>query len=165
MATRLSENSITGDLLVFDDIIQHAYRGYESMDPVSLLREMVNDGVLQIETLFEKSISMAGNLERESTEGRDFVDGSDAKKCKVQWCHEVGVKSRRVATVTNIVGKHGILRVIVAETLTGKTYYFKIPKHAYQGLTTVRIYFNEDGTPKNGKCFDYECEEFKELCN
>lgn len=164
MATCLTENSIAGDMLVFDDIINHAYEGYEKMDPAVLLRKMVNDGVLQIETLFEKSISVAGKLARDCTTGRDFVDGSDAKKCTTQWLRETGAKTRRVGTVTNIAGKHGNLRVIVAETLTSKIYYFNIPKNAYDGLNSIRIYFNEDGTPKKGKWFTYECKKFTEMC-
>jgi Mor family transcriptional regulator len=69
-----------------------------------------------------------------------------------------------VATIRNIEGKHGDLRIIVGETLTGKTYYFKVPKKAYRGLPQIKIYFNEDGSPKDGKWFQYQCRTFKQLC-
>lgn len=163
MATTLGENSVTGDQIIFEDIISHAYSNFKNMDPLVLLRKMVSDGVIQMDALFEKAISVKGKLTRQSVEGRDFVDGSDAKKALTQPLIEK-YSHRRVATIRNIEGKHGALRVIVAETLTGKTYYFKIPKKAYKGLVCIRIYFNADGSPKDGKWFQYECRTFKQLC-
>jgi hypothetical protein len=164
MATTLGENSVAGDQTIFEDIISHAYSNFKNMDPLVLLRKMVSDGVIQMDALFEKAISVKGKLERESVEGRDFVDGSDAKKAITRPLIASGQAPRRMATIKNIEGKHGVLRIIVAETLTGKTYYFKIPKEAYEGLLSIRIYFNEDGSPKDGKWFQYECRTFKQLC-
>jgi Mor family transcriptional regulator len=165
MATTLSENFQKGDHLIFDKIIHYAYDniGEHTYD---ILKSMVSDGVLQIETLVEQAISKTGNLKRESVEGRDFADGSDAKKAITQPLVEAGRNSyRRVATIKNILGKHGSLRVVVSETETGKVYYFSIPKHAYQGLYSIRIYFNWDGTPKtDSKWFRYRCDTFEEMC-
>jgi len=164
MAAILTEHSVKGDSIIFEDIIEHAYSNVRNMDPMVLLRKMIAHGVIQVDALFEQAISIKGNLTRESVEGRDFVDGSDAKKTMTQWLIEAGKQTRRVARVTNIEGKHGVLRIIVAETITGKTYYFKVPKKAYEGLRRISIYFNEDGTPKDGKWFQYQCHSFKELC-
>ena len=168
MAAILTENSVAGDQIIFEDIMEHAYANFRNMDPTTLLRKMVSHGVLQIDALFEQAISVKGRLKRESTEGRDFVDGSDAKKALTQSLVEytyTGTRvARRVATITNIEGKHGVLRIIVGETLTGKTYYFRVPRRDYIGLRSIRIYFNEDGTPKDGKWFQYQCHTFKELC-
>jgi hypothetical protein len=164
MATTLGTNSIAGDQIIFEDIMGHAYSNFKNMDPLVLLRKMVSEGVIQMDALFEQAISVKGKLKRESVEGRDFVDGSDAKKALTQPMVEENKTPRRVAQITNIVGKHGALRIIVGETLTGKTYYFKVPKQAYQGLRSIRIYFNEDGSPKDGKWFQYQCNTFKELC-
>lgn len=163
MATTLTENSIAGDQLIFEDIMAHAYANFKNMDPMVLLRKMVSHGVIQMDALFEQAISVKGRLARQSEEGRDFVDGSDAKKALTQPMVEPNKTPRRVAQITNIEGKHGALRIIVGETLTGKTYYFKVPKRAYQGLRSIRIYFNEDGTPKDGKWFQYRVNTFKEL--
>jgi hypothetical protein len=163
MATTLGENSITGDQILFEDIIGHAYENFKNMDAGVLLRKMVADGVIQMDALVEKAISVKGKLKRQSGEGRDFVDGSDAKKALTQPLIEK-YSHRRVATIRNIEGKHGALRIIVAETLTGKTYYFKVPKNKYKGLRCIRIYFNADGTPKDGKWFQYRCSTFKQLC-
>lgn len=163
MATTLGENSVAGDQIIFEDIISHAYANFKNMDPLVLLRKMVSDGVIQMDALVEKAISVKGKLKRESVEGRDFVDGSDAKKALTQ--PQIDKRSRRrVATIRNIQGKHGVLRIIVGETLTGKTYYFKVPKKAYRGLPQIKIYFNEDGSPKDGKWFQYQCNTFKQLC-
>lgn len=164
MASILTEHSILGDNIIFEDIIEHAYANVRNMDPMVLLRKMISHGVIQVDALFEQAISVKGRLKRDSVEGRDFVDGSDAKKAMTQWLHESGKQTRRVATITNIEGKQGVLRIIVGETLTGKTYYFKVPKRAYRDLRSIRIYFNEDGTPKDGKWFQYQCHTFKELC-
>lgn len=164
MATTLGENSVAGDQILFEDIMSRAYTNFKNMDPLLLLRKMVSDGVIQMDALVEKAISVQGKLKRESVEGRDFVDGSDAKKALTQPLVEKGKAPRRVAAIKNIQGKHGVLRIIVAETLTGKTYYFRIPKKAYKGLLSLRIYFNQDGSPKDGKWFNYQCRTFKQLC-
>ena len=163
MATTLGKNSVAGDQIIFEDIIGHAYCNFKNMDPLLLLRRMVSDGVIQMDALFEKAISVKGKLKRESVQGRDFVDGSDAKKALTQPLVEKHT-SRRVATITNIEGKHGVLRIIVGETLTGKTYYFRVPKKEYTGLRSIRIFFNEDGSPKDGKWFRFQCRTFKQLC-
>lgn len=165
MATTLSENCQKGDHLIFDEIINHAYDNI-TKDTHTVLKRMVDDGVLQIETLVEQAISKTGNLERQSVEGRDFVDGSDAKKAITQWLPEPTKNSyRRVATISNIKDKHGILRIVVSETETETVYYFAVPRYEYAGLQSIRIYFNWDGTPKlNGKWFKYRCKSFKDMC-
>ena len=63
-----------------------------------------------------------------------------------------------------IKNKKGLLRIIVAETLTNEVYYFKVPYDAYKDMTAFYIYFNEDGTPKyNGKSWQYQCKNFTEM--
>jgi hypothetical protein len=173
MASILTENSVIGDQLIFEDIVSKAYRNISGRDPMSLLKAMVSDGVIQIDALFEKAISVTGNIKRDSTIGKDFVDGSDAKKVTVQWRIEypnsnnriVNTSVRRVATITNLKHKRGFLRCVVAETLTKQVYYFKIPYLEYKGLKTVNIYFNQDGSPKeNGNFWHCKCNSFKEMC-
>jgi hypothetical protein len=164
MATGLTENSIAGDNIIFDDLIGKAYRNAKNADPIELLRRMVNDGVIQMDALFEKAISMVGKHTRDSAMGRDFADGSDAKKAITCWGRRPGFTTRRVARITKIKNKKGLLRVIVAETITNKVYYFKVPYDAYKDLVAFTIYFNEDGTPKyNGKSWQYQCKNFTEM--
>ena len=163
MASTLGENSVKSDHIIFDEIFNLAYPNICKRSKQDI-KSLINDGVLQMDALFEQAISVVGNLERESVEGRDFVDFSDAKKVTVQWLYETGAATRRVATVRNIRGKQGWLRVIAAETLTDTAYFFKIPKEAYKDISCIRIYFNEDGSPKlDGKWFRYHCATFEEL--
>jgi hypothetical protein len=167
MATGLTENSIAGDNIIFDDLIGKAYRNAKNADPIELLRRMVNDGVIQMDALFEKAISMVGKHTRDSAMGRDFADGSDAKKAITRWSYDSrcpNAKMRRVAMIQKIKNKKGLLRIIVAETLTNEVYYFKVPYDAYKDMTAFYIYFNEDGTPKyNGKSWQYQCKNFTEM--
>lgn len=174
MATSLTDNSIAGDMLIFEGIIGKAYRNAKNMDPMVLLRNMVNDGVIQVDALFEKAVSKIGKVQRESIAGRDFKDGSDAKKATTCWRISNPTKKnryrvpyvRRVASITNLKNKRGVLRCIVAETETNKIYYFRIPYRAYKGLTTVSIYFNKDGTPKeNGKFWQWRRTTFTEMAS
>ena len=164
MATTLSKNIQVGDMLIFNEIINYAYPK-TSQTNKTLLKKMVLDGVLQIEILFEKAISLCANLTRESTVGRDFVDGSDAKKVLVQNNFEPKRNAyRRVGRITNLKNKQGLLRCIVSEAITGKVYYFAIPHYAYNGLRSISIYFNTDGTPKmNNKWFQFSCKNFKDM--
>jgi hypothetical protein len=170
MASTLTENSVAGDMLIFDSIINKTYRNIEPAT-MKTLRRMVRDGVIQVDALVEKAISVVGRVQRDSTEGRDFVDGSDAKKVTTGWRIErAGNRKlktdyiRRVADVTGIANKRGTLRVIVAETMTDQLYYFKIPGRQYRGLSTISIYFNADGTPKlSGRWFRYQCRSFTEM--
>ena len=120
MATTLSKNIQIGDMLIFNEIIHYAYPN-TSQTNKTLLKKMVLDGVLQIEILFEQAISLCANLTRESTVGRDFVDGSDAKKVLVQNNFEPKRNAyRRVGRITNLKNKQGLLRCIVSEAITGK---------------------------------------------
>lgn len=169
MATKLTTNSIAGDNLIFEDIIGKAYKHAKNADPLTLLRCMVNDGVIQVDALFEKAVSQIGKIQRDSTTGRDFVDGSDAKKVTTSWCIDNSPATpsvRRVASIMGLKNKKGALRCIVAETETNKVYYFKIPYTAYSGLKSVRIYFNEDGTPKaTGNFWKWQCRTFTEMAS
>ena len=164
MATTLGPNSIAGDILIFDNIIKKAYKNANN-ELIKHMRKMIKDGAIQIDALFERAISMSGKHKRDSTMGRYFEDGSDAKKAVSHWVIEPDRNSvRRRATITNLKNKKGFLRVVVAETLTGKVYYFKVPNYAYRGLRGFNVYFNEDGTPKHdGKSWQYQCKSFKEM--
>lgn len=171
MATHLTENSIAGDSLIFEEIIKKAYRNIETIDTLTLLRKMVNDGVIQVDGLFEKAVSVVGKLDRDSTEGRDFADGSDAKKATTFW--QIGYPSasnslvnpvvRRRADIKNLKNKKGVLRCIIAETHTNKVYYFRIPASVYRGKKKISIDFDKNGIPNGGKYWQWECKSFSEM--
>ena len=171
MATHLTDNSIAGDSLIFEEIIKKAYKNVENTNPLTLLRKMVDDGVIQVDGLFEKAVSVVGKLERDSTEGRDFADGSDAKKATTYWQIEEPSDSnnlknpmvRRRADIKNLKNKQGVLRCIIAETHTGKIYYFRIPGKEYQGKKKISIDFDKNGMPNDGKYWKWKCDTFTEM--
>lgn len=172
MSSILTENSILGDQIIFEELICKAYKKNETADAMKLLRKMVKDGVIQVDALVEKAISVVGKVKRSSSKGKDFIDGSDAKKATTfQMIEYPSARNnrtknyvRRVARITNIYNKEGWLRCVVAETLTNQIFYFKIPYSYYKDLTSIAIYFNEDGSPKiNGKIWQWKCNTFTEM--
>jgi len=172
MSSHLTENSILGDQIIFEELICKAYTKKETADAMKLLRKMVKDGVIQVDALVEKAISVIGKVKRSSGKGKDFIDGSDAKKATTSQIIEYpstynGLTKnyvRRVARITNLRSKKGWLRCVVAETLTNEIFYFKIPYSYYKDLTSIAIYFNEDGSPKrNGAIWEWSCNTFTEM--
>lgn len=164
MASILTENAQAGDKAIFDDIIERAYPGYKKMTSNAILQKMLSDGVIQVDGLFEKAIAKVGKIERESTVGRDFADGSDAKKVTTYHHNKRPGQAVRAANVGKLKNKSGVLRVIVGESLTGKTYYFRIPPEKYVGKSSIRITFNVNGLPDGSSWFDYSVKTFEELC-
>jgi hypothetical protein len=166
MATTLGANSVAGDMLVFEALINKAYPRYKRRNIHNLLANMVRDGTVQMDALLEKAISQEGNLQRESRDGWDFADRSDAKKAITQYVQgsTPGTALRRRALISNVAGKDGKLRCMVSETISKKVYYFKIPRSAYRGMNCISIYFTEHGEPKrSGKWWNYECKNLQEL--
>jgi len=165
MATTLSENSIAGDLLIYEQLFHKAYPNFKSMDPDTLLRQMIADGVIQMDGLVEKAHSIVGNIERVSTKGQDHADGSDSKKCITRLLTEPGKADRRVGKITNLTHKRGVLRGVVAETYSKTVHYYRIPAGEYDNLKSICVYFNDDGTPKDdGKWSKFKCNTFEESC-
>ena len=172
MASKLTENSIAGDVLLSDELLTKAYPNANTMRPIKLIERMVKDGVIQVDALLERAISVHGKLKRESTTGRDFVDGSDAKKSTVGWCKKTyrgktktTVSTYRNARIANLKHKKGLLRVAVADKLTNKNYYFLIPYSAYKGHNEIDIRFTEkDGPLPVGRFYPYLVNSFKDIC-
>ena len=172
MASKLTENSIAGDVLLSDELLTKAYPNANTMDPVKLIQRMVKDGVIQVDALLERAISAHGKLKRESTTGRDFIDGSDAKKSTVGWVSKqykskkgINVYRSRNARISNLTHKKGWLRVAVADKLTNQNYFFYIPFKAYKGLKEIDILFTEDSGPSPaGRFYQYWVKSFKDIC-
>lgn len=135
-------------------------------------RQMVKDGVIQIEALFELSVSKIGKLKRQSIEGMDFDDKSDAKKTSVRTCR---YGSAYAAPISQVHTKKGSLRVMCYERKNDKFYYFVIPKFAFKHITAtsnIEIPFELDGTPRriprravNTNWWKYEVDSFKEMAS
>ncbi len=152
---------------MFDELIFKAYPNLKTMDTMYLLRRMVDAGVIQMDALFEEAVSVVGNLERSTKDGEDFKDGSDNKKVLSQWAQHRNpdIPRKRRACIGKIKNKKGWLRVAVAETLTGKAHYFKIPHSAYSDISSITITFNPDGTPEmTNHWWQWKVDSFDEVC-
>lgn len=165
MATTLSKNSIAGDLLIYEELFHRAYPKFKSMDPDTLLRRMIKDGVVQMDALVEKAHSVVGKIKRVSTKGQDHADGSDSKKCITRLQSEKGKAHRRVGKITNLTHKRGVLRGVIAETASKTVHYYRIPAGEYDNLSSICVYFNVDGSIKDdNKWSKFKCNTFEESC-
>lgn len=136
------------DHAFFDKIFHKAYP--KACDKtIATAKRMVSDGVLQIETLFELAVSRVGRLQRNSVDGMDFTDKSDAKKACVRTS---GYGKHYTAPISQVHTKKGNLRVMVYERKKDKFYYFVFPRHSYSHITVdtknIDIPFELDGTPR-----------------
>lgn len=94
--------------------------------------------------MFENAISRHANLAKDSTEGRDFVDGSDAKKvvsvCRTKYSDKRGYFDVNTYSVRGVANKRGTLRIMGYNKIRDDFDYFLIPYHAYRGQSMVEIY-------------------------
>lgn len=115
---------------------------------LQVARDMLSDGVIQIETLLELAISKVGRIKRRSVEGMDFADGSDAKKSTVRTSTYERAYS---APISKVHAKKGLLRVMVYERKRDRFYYFVFPHESYRHIkasSNIDIPFELDGTPR-----------------
>jgi len=131
MATKLS--TLKEDRLFFEEL-------YDKAHPNTLLehkehaRQLTEVGEIQIETMLENAIAnVNGNIKRISVDGKDFDDGSDAKKT-VSRTHSYG-KAHGI-NISNVHTKIGTLRVMALNKITTKFLYFAIPHEAYKHITS-----------------------------
>jgi len=124
---------------------------------------LLKEGEIQIETMFENVLAYNSNGKyiKESANGRDFSDGSDAKKTTA--CFHRG---RYDASVTGITTKFGTLRVLMLDSWNDKFYHFKIPYEAYKNLKMIEIQYGKDKPEpqRHTKWWVYEVDNLKELC-
>ena len=89
-------------------------------------KRLLLKGEIQISTMVENvmAFNSQGLYIKDSSDGRDFSDGSDAKKTTA--CFHRG---RYDASVTGITNKIGTLRVLMLDSWNDKFYHFKITKY------------------------------------
>jgi hypothetical protein len=157
------------DLAKFELLWPKAYPYYSKIPLITkFVRKMVKDKVIETGILFEKALSVQLGLIRESTEGRDFSNGDDAKLVAVRTS---GYGKQYSAPVSNIHAKKNNLLVAVYERKQNNWFFFRIPHSAYQHIpktSNIEIIFELDGTPRRinrqGVNFwDYEVPSFKDL--
>ena len=167
MATK--DSNIYIDLKYFEYLWPYTIWYKENLISKKKYLMLLKEGEIQIETMFENVLAFNSNGKyiKESADGRDFSDNSDAKKSIVQFHRE-----RYDAAVTGIKGKLGILRVVVYDKHNDNFHYFKIPKFAYGNIGMIEISFNvkDQGISKcipnrSTKWWKYEVMTLEELCN
>lgn len=143
------DRDLTIDAAKFEFLWPLAYPYYSKIPLITkFVKKLVDDDVLSFGQLFEKAIEKQLGLVRESTAGKDFSNGDDAK-CVVARTHNSG-KSYS-ANVCSVHAKTGWLLVSVYERKQDKWYFFRIPHHAYKHIkksSNIEIPFDLDGTPK-----------------
>lgn len=139
------------------------------------LESLLNQGFIQVSTVFEHAIAHVGGHKVISLDAADIDDGtpggSDAKLATVRTS---SYGKRYGAPVTSVSGKTGTLRVQVYERKQDKFYYFLIPNEAYKHIpktSNIEIPFELDGTPRRQprgryiqNWWDYEVDTFEEMC-
>ena len=134
----------------------------------NFIKKLVDDDIIQTGQLLEKAISTQCELVRESSHGKDFANGDDAKLVSVR-THSGG--QTYSAPVTKIYNKTGWLLVAVYERKQNGWFYFRIPHRAYKDIpkkSNIDIPFDFDGTPRRkNNCsvnwWKYEVSTFKDL--
>lgn len=177
MAAVLSDNTVVGDIIIIKELCK-AMR--TSKQETRFYLRAAKHGVIAVETLLEMAIAKVGGLTRCNKNGRDFTDGSDAKK-GIVYAHTHGKNGYvdRGVTINNLKNKRGILRIVIADPWTEELYYFRVPRSLYVGKTELNFNFSAngaDGIAKtrmyvNGKPTiswklwnNYRVYSFKELC-
>jgi hypothetical protein len=152
--------TIKADLIIFDYLWSKAYPSQTALK--TKCETLVKHGVIQIESLYEHALAIQGRLKRDSRHGRDFVDGSDAKKATVQYSKTEVPQAR----IKHITVKRGLLRILVFDLKNNQFYFFKIPYKAYRDITEIKIPFTRAGEPSTkSKYWKYRVKSFKELAS
>jgi hypothetical protein len=144
----------------------------ESKDPslTKFMLRLVKDDTVQFGQMFEKALEVQCNLIRESTAGKDFVTGQDAK-CIVARTSNYG--QGYSAPIFKLQAKTGDLLVSCYERKQDKWYLFRIPYSAYKHISktsNIDIPFELDGTPRKvpsravkRNWWTYEVTDIKDL--
>lgn len=174
MASVLSDNTVDGDILIIQELCK---RMRLSKQETNFYLRAAKHGVIAVETFLEQAIAKVGGLTRTNKTGRDFTDGSDAKK-GVVCIHSHGSNGQvdRSVNIGSLKNKRGILRIMIADPWTQELFYFKVPHSAYLGKNSIHFTFSMKGQSTAVKYKDgkptltwkmwnkYRVMTFKELC-
>jgi len=140
---------------------------------LTVYRELVETGELQIESVLENALALNSNgtYQRISEIGRDGTDNSDAKKATSQFRNNNIAKNQWMNSfkITGLKNKIGLIRALCYSREQENFYFFAIPYKAYQGMAEVEIildqstgYVEPKGIPQ-GKWARYQVDNFKIL--
>jgi hypothetical protein len=136
-------------------------------------KRLLLKGEIQISTMVENvmAFNSGGLYVKDSGDGKDFSDDSDAKTCTVINNGSEKNGARFTGRVAGIGAKEGTLRVLCYNRFLDKFYFFKIPYDAYKHLThakygSIDIGFNihTKEISDTGKWYQYRVSSFDELC-
>jgi len=136
-------------------------------------KELLLSGEIQISTMVENvmAFNSDGLFIKNSIDGMDFSDESDAKCCTVINNGSKKAGPKYTGRIAGIGAKIGTLRILCYNKFLDKFYYFKIPHSAYKHLThatygSIDIQFKIDTKElsPNTKWAEYEVSSFEELC-
>jgi len=172
-------DNIHEDMRFYDELKQYVFE--KELDPVieAHNRWMVDNGLLQIESLLEIAISNVNGIKRAAVHGMDYIDGSDAKKVTSSWRNNNKIRGEWTNSfkITNINNKRGLLRAMCFNRVLSRFQYYAIPYSAYAHLTgdsldiTLESYrgcFNEPmprGEGTKSKWDNYRKSSFIEMAN
>lgn len=122
------DKEITGNLLLLDFLLEHLPKFYCDLGKEILIK-MIKDGTLKIDRLLELAIANSSNLLHTPTVGRDFDDGSDAKK-SIARTHAEG--KAYGCNISNITCKEGAIRATCISVKHKTVNLLKIPYTEYR---------------------------------
>ena len=133
MAT--NDNDIPGDIRIVKEFGRFHLELFNKYSPEKL-EDLIEDaatGAIQSSTIVENAISFLGKIKKDATRGRDFEDGTDAKKASI-----AKDDPQNRTNVRNIKNKNGGLRIVIdTNEITNCAVpfvYVAIPYDAYQHL-------------------------------
>jgi len=166
MATK--DSNIVNEIKVLDFLWPYSQWCIEKDEHITkaVLDKLMLAGELDISTVYENVLAYQskGTYVKESVDGRDFSDGSDAKKVSV-----VFHRGRHDAPVRGITTKTGLLRVLLHDPFNDEFFFFKIPHRAYKNLGVIEIQFGHGqnqrrAQPNRGtKWWRYEVDTLEQL--
>lgn len=164
---------IPEDYKFFDFLAPYVWPNL-SVSQIKLLRDQVEHGIIQIESMLENALANAslGGYIRCAEYQRDFTDNSDGKKSISQFRNNNKAKNQWTNSffVTGLKNKIGLLRVVCFSRQQDKFYFFALPPSAYQGKNEIEITADRStgykmdpiGIPK-GKFTRWKLDTFEQL--
>lgn len=160
------------DYKFFDFLAPLLWSRY-TQEQIQLLRDQVDHGIIQIETMLENALAKRSNrtYTRIAEAYRDFTDNSDSKKAVSQFRNNDIMRDQWTNSfaITGLKNKIGLIRAVCYSKEQDKFYFFAIPHKAYKGMARVDVsldhsygYKEPQGIPK-GKWTRYQLKSFDAL--
>lgn len=145
------------DYKFFDFLAPYVWPTYTA-EQIQLLRDQVDSGILQIETMLENALAQAsqGTYTRQA-KIMDFSDNSDAKK-------SISRRSggRIKMGVKKIKNKEGLLRVLAYSKPIDQFFFYAFPSKVFKGMTEITVDCGLHGVPQ-GSWSRFRVGTFEEL--